>query len=214
MKPLILMNGKTLLAHAVDHALDAWEAAEIIIVGAPENVSLMRDVMQPYCEQYHWVIQPRPTGVVNAIARGLRLARHQAILILCADNTFQYRGPISFQKYVREIQPLFGVRDDISLEAGRRFTRYRTRRLDVSTHNAAAHIDAGVELIGAGEPGPGDGCWIGPLLLGHGALDAAVTGRPDAPIVEIIKLATADGQQLMPLQMQCEDFGILEMHGG
>lgn len=203
------MNGRPLIRHALDHAL-RWNAKSLTIVCSPENVKALTQVI-PQQRNVNWVVQPEPTGVVNAIARGLPFITLPWTLILCADNTFEGDVPTEITG------PLFGVRS-LPPHDARRFTRYRVRNRNIEMTNLSDDAprfqtteDRGVEIIEADADGFGDGCWIGPLLLPSYDVHKALSEEaPPKTIVGLMRRTTNDGRHLTPLPMMCSDMGIPE----
>jgi hypothetical protein len=192
MKPLLLVNGRPLFQHALDHATNVWGVTQRIAVVSPDNARHVLSVVVP-AACHHWVLQPRPDGVIDALQRALPLVRHDRVLILCADNTFSsFDGA---EALLNEPYSFFGTRD-VEMPDAMRFTRY------------AACDGGGVRLIEAGSREYGHGCWIGPLVLhtwrANTALQVANT------VVEFIALATDGGKMLRPIAMRCADLGVPE----
>lgn len=216
MKPLVLVNGKPLVNHARDHAVHNWGCDSLIFVASPSNVGLLLNVARLHSA--HWIVQPTPMGVVDAITRAMPFVVTGKVLILCADNTFENGSQsVDFFSFARRsVHSWMGVRTLDAL-ASKRFTRYRHRKVMVDT---TVHSDPepkiidtllGVELIEAGSPELGDGCWIGPLLLQTLEIRTALQGRhPPQTIVELIKATTNDGRELRVAPMLCADMGVPE----
>lgn len=198
LKPLMLVNGRPLIQHALRHA-DEWHADHKVVVASPDNVGLLTQVVH---ENVDWVVQAQPTGVVNAIWRGLKMVKQAWTVILCSDNTFKFQDSPLSKTTDLDTHSLFGARQ-LPLHDAHRFTRYVAG-------------DHGVRLIEASAEEQVHGCWIGPLLLSTEALRRAFAHDP-APmtIVELINLSTEHGQLLRPIDMLCEDFGVpTEFQGG
>jgi len=202
------MNGKPLIRHAVDHALKDWGASTVSIIVAPENARAILSLCQP---EYNYIVQPGPSGVVDAISRGLPFSDGEWTLILCADNTFTLDGE-SIQLPPKH--SCFGTRK-LSPEDARRFTRFKLRKpIDVTTFkdDTPQFLQHGVHIIEADAQGVdvvGDGVWIGPLLLRTEMIAQALMSRPNT-VVELMRLATNDGITLQPFKMRCEDLGMPE----
>jgi len=184
MKPFVLMNGRPLIHHALQHA-HAWGVQEITIVASPGNVQHLVTICQ---NTYQYVIQPHPLGVLDALSRSIRNVQHEWVLILCADNVFSDPPELV-------TGPGFGARELYDADQWKRFTRYR--------------CSEGVTfMIEASEPDPGQGCWIGPLLL---ETTRVRTFLPQCEtIAQLIFKASNDGTQLLPWPMQCSDLGTPE----
>lgn len=202
MKPLILMNGKPLVRHAVDHALNDWHVRGITVVAGPDNARMLLGVLS---KMHHFVLQPEPDGVVDAVYRALPTITQDWTLILCADNTFvpDPDNPVHFSAK-RGAQ--FGTRF-VDPPSSRRFTRYK-RLSDPKGASFDEQYAPGVRLIPASDPEQGDGCWIGPLLLETEQL-RRVLGICES-VTDMMMQSTALGTELSPLPMLCSDLGIPE----
>jgi NDP-sugar pyrophosphorylase family protein len=189
LKPLVIVNGKTLFKHAVDHANGLWNVDRVVAVVAPDNARPLTQVGGAD----DWVVQPRPEGVLDAIRRGLRAVWTPWTLILCADNTFDVdTGGLIQLQHVAGRVPAF-VSRRLAPEDERRFTRY------------VRHGDSS-RFVGPEYTGPTDGCWIGPLCLSTEGLG---DGSMLPSIIDCVNVA-ATGQMLTPIAMNCADLGIPE----
>lgn len=198
LKPLILVNGKPLLHHAVNHATQDWGAQQVIIVVSPDNAKAICSVEDPG-RQY--ILQPQPNGVVDAIRRAIGLVSTEWVVILMADNTFE---ALDRSFLIPPFQdPMIGVRDDLSPAEMRRFTRYRARPCDIN-----AWVK-GIDLIEASDNESGQGVWIGPLLLRAPMVRASLLREPTS-VTELIHWATNNGDDLAAVQMRCADLGVPE----
>lgn len=201
MKPLMLVNGRPLVRHALDHAVWDWKAERVIFVAAPQNASLLAQVTgEPNCERREWVLQPSPDGIIDAISRALPLVTTEWTLILCADNTFS--GNVTS---LPRRTACFGARV-LAAEDASRFTRavtrpdHGTRVLARDEPNDLPRVEAGVMV------------WIGPLLLKTKELCSALRCMHAGSSIErLIMLATDEGRELQPIMMACEDLGVPEM---
>lgn len=204
MKPLILVNGKPLVRHAVDHAY-LWGAAQHVIVVSPDNARLVTQVVDR--NYFDWVLQPEPTGVVDALRRAVRLVTGNRALILCADNTFQFENPdeLACELKTRAAagESLIATRE-LSVREAARFTT-----LEFKEPGARCGLD--VWPAGRNHKAS-QWCWIGPLLLQTTELRASLQRLPAGSdsVVEVILGATRGGLDLQPLPMLCEDLGIPE----
>jgi len=191
MKPLLLINGRPLFQHALDHAVTVWGADQCLAVVSPDNARHVLSVVSPgVCE--HWILQPRPDGVIDALRRALPLVRYDRVLILCADNTFSSLEHTDV--LLRSTYAFFGVRE-IAMPDALRFTRY------------VSYDDGGVHLLEAGTHEMGQGCWIGPLVL-HTVQAREAIGTWPATVVDFIHAATHGGRDLQPIPMRCADLGV------
>lgn len=187
-KPLMLLNGKTLIAHAVEHSR-RWRANEVTVIVSPHNAAqiahVVKAVMSPRDAMY--VMQPEPNGIVEAISLGFRAARYDKMLILCADNQFQLEDNT---RIMPETPVVFGMRA-MSGDDSARFTKYNPIRGFYSGEGMSE-----AEL-----------CWIGPLLLYTSDVELAVNATNS--IVPFLNVATK-GRKVTPFRMMCSDLGIPE----
>lgn len=188
MKPLVLVNGKPLIQHALDHAAQSWHADVKIVVAAPSNASLLVQITAGGVD--HWVLQPNPQGVVDAIERAIPLVETEWTLILCSDNTFSQVATL------KPHRACFGARQLDTPAQASRFTRYVSRP------------GGGVLLHDAYSTHECRGVWIGPLLL---KTQAIRNNRGLTSIVALMRQCTENGKYLWPIEMQCEDLGIPEV---
>lgn len=159
MKPLILVNGRPLIQHAIDHA-NWWCASQMIVVASPENVGALIQVAPSHPL---WIVQPWKGGVINAIRCAMPAVTHDRFLLLCADNTFT-TGTVKKPEPLRWI----GVRPDLRTEQLSRFTRLRINE-DVEVHP------------------DGRSAWIGPLQGVTSELEKALTVEDeDLTIAKVI----------------------------
>jgi hypothetical protein len=187
MKPLMLVNGRSLIAHARSLAAD-WSASQVIAVVAPENA-------RPAISLIHadaWVLQPEPTGIMDALRLALPLAVLHTTLILCADNTFEYDtdNGMNVGGRLHPSWPFFGARvlDD---RESLRFTRFS--------------YEPKPRFIERGEVERGSCCWIGPVMCPTNALRAALDPATHATIEEALT-----SLNLKPFYMLCSDHGVPE----
>jgi len=198
----MLVNGKALVRHALEHAKLVWNAEELILVAAPSNVDHLIDVTwDPWQENadVDIVIQPRPTSILDAIKRGARMAHHERLLILCADNTFD--GNIFVDERLRSAN-VIATRVVFSEDEANRFTRLITDpndKNDVKTWIAVRGNETRSRRV-----------WIGPLLLDTVKVMQAFEVHAPATIEALINQCSHE-RGLEVMTMSCEDFGVPEM---
>jgi dTDP-glucose pyrophosphorylase len=83
MKPLLVVNGKTLITHIV-HALGLCQ--RVIVVASPDNVKQLVDVVSPEREDARFIVQPQASGPADALSLGLDLVKSDYTLLACGDN--------------------------------------------------------------------------------------------------------------------------------
>lgn len=194
MKPLVLVNGRTLLAHALRHAGEDWKCKTRLVVASPRNVEHLKGAVSSMFGGLRWVLQDHPKGVLDALDRALPLITTDMVLLLCADNTFDM-GAVSsadLQRVVSVGYDAMGVRK-LPKEEAKRFTRLRTTPdLKIELHEASSAVQSGE-------------CWIGPLLL-HTRQARDALGRKPGGVARFIELATEG--KFVKLNMKCQDFGV------
>lgn len=201
MKPLVVVNGRTLFRHAFDHA-PIWHADRAVAVVSPENIGPLTklnlgDNWTRLKYVSDWIVQPHPIGIIDAIKRGLVAVRSPWTLVMCADNTFDIESAALFHldRSLKEPWSLFGARH-LSHEEERRFTRYDVR-------------DDRVYFIEASDAAPGIGCWIGPLLVPTLDLSVAAHNSRNRTIVDCLN-EMACKRRFVSVPMYCNDLGIPE----
>lgn len=194
MKPMLLVNGSPLLHHAEQHARRDWDCNQIIVVAAPENASAITQLLQhDQCIQY--VLQPKPNGVVDAIRRAIWLAEKQRVVILCADNMFEWESRDSQVKMYRDDF-------DTSYIGTRGLPEYRAERF-----TRLAGVPPHMQIIPARAKSNGSTlCWIGPLVLRTERVQRVLLQVEPQNIETLISLST-DGN-IVPMAMRCQDMGI------
>lgn len=203
MKPLMLVNGRPLIQHAIQHATVTWNAQTTTIVASPDNARPLASVLtRP--EDFHWALQPSPVSVVDAIKRGMRY-QHAMTLILCADNVFDNGGKelLRTEGYIANQQPAFGSQT-LPLDAATRFTRWNIRSdfPGVTFYEATNHKEAAKSQH----------CWIGPLLLSTARVHAVLERcSVHIPIHAFIQECVGRVENnIVPIEMRCLDMGTIE----
>jgi CTP:molybdopterin cytidylyltransferase MocA len=161
-KPLIVMNGETLIGRLVRQSILSPFTRNTIVVVSPINAQPISDIVP----DASIIVQPRATGPEDALRLGTRLS-HDAthVLLLCADNymsdaTLHY----AYNSAIEHPNALIMGTRSLPAERARRFTRVPEAR----THLIDAHH------------GPPDEeaypvCWIGPVLMPRKALMDTLT---------------------------------------
>ena len=192
---MILVNGRPLVKHALRHARRDWEVDRMIMVVSPENIRMIKSVVNEDHGPLNWVVQVDPKGVVDAINCAMPYVTGSMTLILCADNTFELNSwPVSeLHRRVHERIPTIATRL-LDHKAAKRFTRI-------------VQTEEGIQLFNSSDPVDSECCWIGPLLLETNEVHYSLNRKP-GNVVEFIRYATCDGETLDTLPMKCEDHGV------
>lgn len=208
MKPLVLVNGKPLLQHALDHAHVDWGVNEITVVASPENVKALVQVTPAhYLPNTRWVVQPRPEGLLSALACALPTLGER-VLILCADNIFDKGDDFPDRQHLSANEWIVATRD-VELPDTQRFTRVS----GLGSQSSPASVTL---VIDKGKPSSVRSyAWIGPLLVPRWAIASALDNpSPDAntdEAAEIMRRVLKTGEQLTILPMLCADMGVPEV---
>ena len=185
LKPLLLINGRPLIQHAVSHALDAWRASKIVIVVNPDNARAITAIID---HRWNFVVQPEPAGIIDAIRRALPFVKTRHTLLLCADNTFEggVICPTADEQYI-------AIRRDLPPAEVQRFTR--VCRLS----NGQCKIIQPNEAVWNTE------VWIGPLVVLTYRLAQAIDDGGDDLIAVLQRVGP-----FTPIEMACSDLGVPE----
>lgn len=173
LKPLVVVNGETLIARLVRQAR-TFAAGRIVVVVSPTNAAPIVELIERGDRRdVDYVVQPVPAGPGEALLRGLAVVRTAHTLVLAGDN---WMPDVALHDVVEDI-PMgvaVGVRVVTDPAVARRFTRLRE-----VPRAATCEAEEGPEL---GWSGPWT-VWCGPLVIptdnARIALQAAVTGRGD-----------------------------------
>lgn len=162
-KPLITMNGETLIGRLGRQVRDSRLHHRTVVVANPLNVGPLTEVVPDAM----FILQPEPTGPVNALRLGINCVSPESthIMLLCADN---YMSTVTLDcarqaAMERPHSLVIGARE-VSGPNARRFTRL--------VPDIAVFVDAN-----HGPPCPEDftmNCWIGPVIVPKLALGCAL----------------------------------------
>lgn len=121
-KPLLVVNGQSLISQSVRHALRF--ANRVVIVVAPENALPITQVLGLLSvSAIDIIVQPKPTGPGDALRRALRLCTQDETLVLMADNLLHADDVEKIAK--AEDTNVIGVRTVYPSPDNERFTRYQ-----------------------------------------------------------------------------------------
>jgi bifunctional N-acetylglucosamine-1-phosphate-uridyltransferase/glucosamine-1-phosphate-acetyltransferase GlmU-like protein len=176
-KPLLVVNGRPLIRHAVEVAHRVTGRTPIVIV-APENALPISQVLEN--EPAKLMVQRTAHGPGHALLLGLEMVKEQTVLVLMADNVLTFAD---VQRVASQAKPAVGVQL-VSPHDAERFTRLRRNAYGTLSWIEKVPIEEADIDESTGEVL----CWVGPLLLHvettHDALHRIVTGVRE-PSVEI-----------------------------
>ena len=203
MKPLITVNGESLLRTLVRHASRLSE--RVVVVASPENTGAIGDLVG---DDVTLVVQHTALGPGDALRRGLQATHSNDVLLLMGDNVVSYKDIAAVAEastYAMGIRVLDHTQDDPE-----RFTR----------------VTEDGTLI-EGTPGGQwqDGlyrCWIGPIRIPRDALYELPDRLPDCEIkispylpsgpklieVNVIDIGTPDALTNRLLHAQAVELGL------
>lgn len=159
-KPLLVVNGKSLIVSAVQRATHATSKPPIVVV-APENALPIAQVLNG--TWFKMIVQTRPTGPGDALLTGLDLVTDDDALVLMGDNVFVHDDVINVATAPAG-KIAVGVQE-LPLEAIERFTRIRER--DELCHWVEKVPPNDEDVVNL-EESTGL-AWVGPLRLPTGA---------------------------------------------
>lgn len=198
-KPLMLVNGKTLVRHAYDHLSLDWSAEDTVVVVNPTNAGPIAQILDHGNDDrhLHMAVQYRPTDVVDAIRIGTRmLPDSEVTVIVCADNMFELLPGFDTMSVVDRSceQPSVATRR-IQKPESERFTRIV----------CGAPISANIKLDDPYEED--ELCWVGPLVVPTFKLKAAVETRDQMNVTNLLRRIAL---QWNAFPMLCSDLGVME----
>lgn len=193
-KPLLVVNGRALITHAIDHVRDTWEVDEVVIVASPRNIEPIIEVID--INVVRFIIQPSPTSVVDAWKLGFSAIdpmNSDVTVIVCADNLFDYEGALFPSEYIHD-----------AAVNGKCFVA--TRRLEATQGNRFTVIDNGVPQ----EPpylmaSKCVDCWIGPVLVPTGTARELIQRSTAATIEGLLRDISTSWNKI---PMTCSDIGV------
>lgn len=163
-KPLVEVNGKPLVLHAVEYAITAG-ARRIAIVAAPGNASAIEAAVRRV-PGVSIVIQPFPEGPGDALRVGLEQVGSTRAIVLMSDNVMDSDAVAAMATHAGTGSDAIGYRE-VPLEDAHRFTRIR--RLPTTKDGASmlGYVE-GTPITQDDEWYPGSGTavvWCGPIIL-------------------------------------------------
>lgn len=172
-KPFIVVNGRSVLAHAIDWpyrayggtAVNRW-TGRVIVVCAPENALQTAHVING---RAMLIVQPEARGPGDALWHGLQLVRSPRVLVLMGDNITDDKDLQKF--YCSRVHSgdlgtvKIGVQQLCDVERAAAFTvwNHQERRWDEKVPITEAHLEPAINLLGHNTELVT--CWFGPLVL-------------------------------------------------
>lgn len=170
-KPLLEVNGITLLAYAAEYAAAAG-AEKAVVVVSPHNIDRVKKVLLPYSSWIEIVVQEEPCGPGHAALLGLKSLGSTAerSMLLMSDNIMDIDKVVNMAISV-EIHDVdaIGVRS-VPVSQATRFTRVRQLARGGSLDQPAYEFVEGVPFeesdIDASDPNRVvSKVWCGPVIF-------------------------------------------------
>jgi bifunctional N-acetylglucosamine-1-phosphate-uridyltransferase/glucosamine-1-phosphate-acetyltransferase GlmU-like protein len=161
-KPLIILNGESLVSRAVRQALDVG-CKDVLVITAPENTLPISQVLAEYGDQVRILVQRKADGPGDAVMLASQVVFGSHMLILMGDNYTPNEDVVSVVEESFELQP-----DDqyhnvwvvgTEMKSGKEAERF--------TYRTSAVNNTWVEKNSDGELKETDmvECWLGPLFV-------------------------------------------------
>lgn len=169
-KPLLEVNGITLLAYAAEYAAAAG-AEQTVVVASPQNITQVQKVLEPYSSWIKVVVQEDPCGPGHAALIGLKaLEKSKQVMLLMSDNIMD-REKVIVMAFSAEISNsnTVGARTVPKNQASR-FTRIRSTWSDGVRREHLYEFAEGIELSDADfidpkSDAPLSQVWCGPVIM-------------------------------------------------
>jgi len=169
-KPLLEVNGITLLAYAAEYAAAAG-AEQTTVVVSPHNITQVEKVLEPYSSWINIVVQDEPRGPGHAALLGLEaLGESKKTMLLMSDNIMNQEKVVEMA-VTAEISNAnaVGIRTVPRTQASR-FTRVRSRWPDgVQRDNMYEFAEEGDlvdgDFVDPSAEMPVAKVWCGPVVM-------------------------------------------------
>ena len=169
-KPLLEVNGITLLAYAAEYAAAAG-AEKTIVVVSPHNITQVKKVLEPYSSWVQVVVQDEPRGPGHAALVGINaLGDSKRVMLLMSDNIMDQEKVVDMA-VTTEISNsnAVGTRTVPKTQA-HRFTRVRNRWSDGITRDLMYEFAEGAALEDSDFVDPTAAMplavvWCGPVVM-------------------------------------------------
>ena len=144
-KPLLVMQGKPLIRHAVENAMTA-RCSSVVVVAAPDNAAAISHVLNgPGMGAVDIIIQRTAMGPGHAINTALKLVRDEEMLVLMGDNF----SPVS------DVQR-------VVTHTGANVVTITSHHPDIAQNLTWIDNGTWVEKV---RPSANVPCWVGPIKL-------------------------------------------------
>lgn len=169
-KPLLEVNGITLLAYAAEYAAAAG-AEQTTVVVSPHNITQVEKVLEPYSSWINIVVQDEPRGPGHAALLGLEaLGQSKKTMLLMSDNIMNQEKVVEMA-VTAEISNAnaVGIRTVPKTQASR-FTRVRNKWSDVIYRGSTYEFVEGSDLtdrdfVDPSASMPVARVWCGPVIM-------------------------------------------------
>lgn len=190
MKPLLVINGKTLVTQLVS-AMGLCQ--RVVLVASPENIKPLVDVVSSERTDARFVVQPQADGPVQALSLGLDVVRSAYTLVVCGDNLVpvDHWTELLSRKRPEQGEALISTRHMIAEEV-RRFTYFN--------HD---------EVLEKEDPPIMEkiySAWIGPLVFETATLRHIMDEDEPTSLSDIIRNIRPENRTFV--EGQCADIGI------
>lgn len=157
MKPLLVVNGKPIIRHAIERAKQVT-TGRVIVVAAPENaLAITQIIVAAGLDQYVTIVlQMRPGGPGEAVLIGMRLVTSSKVLILMGDNVTSTGDIVSVIDATADDSSAVGVTANVKHDDAERFTWYHKNVGWREKINPAEENLHETELVSA---------WCGPICM-------------------------------------------------
>jgi len=193
-KPLLVVNGQTLVGRLVRQASEVANAETVVVVASPLNA-------QPVCEivgeRARVVLQAVPTSSLDALRIGLEVGRAEMVMVLCGDNIVPEDTTLNVLEATHPETLTVAVRP-WTVRAGGRFTVFSNGKF----WPPGLPVD-GAEVL----------AWIGPIVAPREALARALQslGRDTDQFADLFNAMTAEpSTRLAFAKSDASDIGIPE----
>jgi len=169
-KPLLEVNGITLLAYAAEYAAAAG-AEQTVVVASPHNITQVQKVLEPYSSWVQVVVQEDPCGPGHAALVGLKaLENSKTVMLLMSDNIMD-REKVIIMAVSTEIMKANAVgARTVPRSQASRFTRIRSTWSDRIVREHQYEFAEGTELsdedfVDPKADAPLSRVWCGPVIM-------------------------------------------------